>query len=279
MKGAGGMSKRGVIAMARCIWDDPDFKDEKFTERLAFIWLVSEAAWEPRRVRGSNGLVDLKRGEFSHSIRYMAIAWGWKKTRVADFLNRLKKRDTLRDSKQDGSKVYLIKNYNKFQVVGLPKPDSKTDSKTDRIKEDSKKVIKEYTSHFETFWKAYPRKTARGAAGKAYTAAMKRATPEEIFEGVKRYAKAREGENKHFTAHASTWLNADRWLDEEIPKVVPDTRTNGSGVWIRKGSRQWLAWEQHGRRNNDDKMLFSMDCVEDGGERKFQCAWPSEMNG
>ncbi len=148
-------------------------------------------------------------------------------------------------------------------------------------KKDKPKTVyqKKISPYFETFWKAYPRKTARGAAGKAYTAALKRATPQEILEGVERFAKAREGEDKNFTAHGSTWLNSDRWLDEEIPKVVPDTRTNGSGVWIRKGSRQWLAWEQHGRRNNDDKMLFSMDCVEEGGERKFLAEWPSGLNG
>lgn len=125
------MTERGVIGIAREIWDDPDFKPEPFTEREAFMWLVSEAAWREHTARGPKGPVKLKRGEVSHSIRFMAKAWQWQKSRVARFLNKLKNRDTIRHDQRDGNQIYYIKNYNKFQVVGLPERDSERDTDRD----------------------------------------------------------------------------------------------------------------------------------------------------
>jgi hypothetical protein len=36
--------------------------------------------------------------------------------------------------------------------------------------------------------------------------------------GAERYAASKP--EPQFTAHASTWLNADRWLDEDARKVI-----------------------------------------------------------
>lgn len=66
----------------------------------------------------------------------------------------------------------------------------------------------------ETFWPAYPRKAAKGAAEKAFRAARKTASLEEIMSGVTRYAKERAGKDKQYTAHPSRWLNAKSWTDE-----------------------------------------------------------------
>lgn len=62
------------------------------------------------------------------------------------------------------------------------------------------------------------------------------------------------------------------WLETKAPPV----RHDGSGVYIRKGSKQWQAWEHHGRKVNDWKMLDSMKAVPEGGERKFLAEWPSK---
>jgi hypothetical protein len=72
---------------------------------------------------------------------------------------------------------------------------------------------------FEEFWGVYPRKVEKGVARKAWKNALKRATPEEIIAGAKRYAAQRFGQEVEFTKHPGPWLNADRWLDE-APKVV-----------------------------------------------------------
>jgi hypothetical protein len=65
---------------------------------------------------------------------------------------------------------------------------------------------------FDEFWGVYPLKVGKGAARKAYRNALSRASSDEILAGAKRYAASKP--DPKFTAHPTTWLNADRWLDE-----------------------------------------------------------------
>jgi hypothetical protein len=66
---------------------------------------------------------------------------------------------------------------------------------------------------FDAFWAAYPRKTAKDAARRAYRSALKRADAATILAGVQRYA-ADPTRTPQFTAYPATWLNGGRWADE-----------------------------------------------------------------
>jgi hypothetical protein len=79
---------------------------------------------------------------------------------------------------------------------------------------------------FEDFWGVYPRKVGKGAARKAYRNALKRASEAEILAGAKVYAASKP--EPQYTAHATTWLNADRWLDE------PERKPGATVVGFRK---------------------------------------------
>lgn len=70
-------------------------------------------------------------------------------------------------------------------------------------------------SPFERWYAHYPRKVARGAAEKAFPKALKLATLEELIAGAQRYAKQVAGKEVKYICHPSTWLRAQRWLDEE----------------------------------------------------------------
>src|SRR3954466_12746518 len=87
--------RQGLFCVARKLWVDPDFEDEPFSEREAFLWLVGEAAWRPYRKRVGRGSVALDRGQCCHSIRFLAERWRWSKSRVHRFLERLQKRGIL----------------------------------------------------------------------------------------------------------------------------------------------------------------------------------------
>jgi hypothetical protein len=67
--------------------------------------------------------------------------------------------------------------------------------------------------HFDRFWDVYPRKVAKGSARKAWQRALRAAPPEVIIRGAERYS-ADKTRNPQFTAHPATWLNAERWSDE-----------------------------------------------------------------
>lgn len=119
------MADWGVFTVSRGFWDDGNFRDEPYTERLAWLWLISAATWKPIKLGQQRGTVDLERGEFCFAVRFMADRWKWDKNRVSRFLARLENedmiRDTTRDRAADGKRIYFISNYNKYQTVGLPK--------------------------------------------------------------------------------------------------------------------------------------------------------------
>jgi len=76
---------------------------------------------------------------------------------------------------------------------------------------------------FDDFWEVYPRRAAKAAAYKAWSKAVLSASPEDVLAGAARY---RDDPNREpqFTAHAATWLNAERWSDDPLPgKTRPAT--------------------------------------------------------
>lgn len=108
----------------RGLFDHVDFAPEPFTEREAWLWLISEAAWQPKRVRvGSNGaIVVLARGELAHSLRFLADKWQWSVKRVRGFLDRSEKQERItrkraHDGAHDGA-IITICNYDKYQLSG-----------------------------------------------------------------------------------------------------------------------------------------------------------------
>lgn len=72
-------------------------------------------------------------------------------------------------------------------------------------------------SEFNLFWAIYPRKEAKGAARTAFLKACKKVSVESIIEGAKRFA-GDPNRQPEFTAHASTWLNQERWTDTPLPQ-------------------------------------------------------------
>jgi uncharacterized protein YdaU (DUF1376 family) len=79
---------------------------------------------------------------------------------------------------------------------------------------------------FDEFWAIVPKKVAKGAARRAYKAAVKKVSQQAIIEGMERYAAQRSGRDPSFTAHASTWLNGERWADSPINYEMMNTVRN-----------------------------------------------------
>lgn len=91
---------------------------------------------------------------------------------------------------------------------------------------------------FERFWTEYPRKVGKRAALAAFVKACGRADPEAIIAGATRYANDPR-RHPDFTAHPTTWLNADRWDDEQPETPKP------TGVWAvpAVGTPEYDAWQ------------------------------------
>lgn len=79
-------------------------------------------------------------------------------------------------------------------------------------------------AHFITFWACYPRRTGKGAARKAFAAAVAAgADPDVIVEAAGAYGDRCHQLQKEpqFIPHPATWLNQERWEDDEeqAPRV------------------------------------------------------------
>jgi hypothetical protein len=145
-----GNIRGGFIAVPRAIFTDTNFASEPFTELQAFLNLVADAGWQPRRVRLARGAVDLERGQLLSSTRFLAERWQWPEPRVRRFLNRISGRrandaqtasqndaenkphaDALIDAQptRDGT-IITILNYDVFQKVAIPS-DNPIDAQSD----------------------------------------------------------------------------------------------------------------------------------------------------
>ena len=143
------MSCGGVFGVARSVWDHPIFKPQEFPELMAWTWILSEAKYQEGHYKTHAGQMFLARGELCHSERFMAQKFGWPKSRVNRFLTKLEKNDMLdrttrrkigpasdqlrtsnRGNDRTTYQVFSVRNYNAYQVVGLP--DRTTSEEPDR---------------------------------------------------------------------------------------------------------------------------------------------------
>lgn len=181
------MSKLGVFAVDRGVFDHPVLQSrEPLSRREAWLWLLAEASWKERVKAVPGASVRLRRGQLSHSIRFMASAWRWDKAKVERFLQRLKTETMIETATETGQTVVTICNYDDYQRVSLPTktaneaasemgPRQHRDKREDiqPIQEGSMsealaspvsskpKEKKDYTPDYLAFWAAYPATTGQ----------------------------------------------------------------------------------------------------------------------
>lgn len=215
------MSDQGVFQVHRGIFDHPIFAPEPFTEREAWLWMLSAAAWADKRVRVGRAMVELKRGQLAFALRFLATKFQWSEARVRRFLNRLKTDAMVTVSATREATQVTICNYDQYQY-GRRIDDAQTDAQTDepatherRKEEDLKKIRnkkEEDTREFDAFWLSWPNKVGKPAAQRAFAAAKKRgATLDEILVGVENYIREKPPDRPWL--NPATFLNQDRWKD------------------------------------------------------------------
>lgn len=215
--------------MHRGWMDNPVFANEKFTQREAWEWIISNAAFADCTARIGNEVVTLKRGEIAFSIRFVADKWGWSKSAAHRFISRLCVFDMIkkRDSSGTALTTLTVCNYSEYQdeekgrkqKAGQKRDSSGTKNKEVQV---SKKKEINYTNEFEEWWKAYPLAKNKQNAFKLFNSilAKQRATYTDLLEGAKSYAEEekKKGTEPRFIAHATTWLNGERWNDDYGPR-------------------------------------------------------------
>lgn len=230
------MSQLGFFTVDRRIWDHPLFRRQPFSDREAFIWLVSSAAYRPRRVWVGTRQVDLDRGQLAHSSRHLATLWQWPEANVRRFLKRLKRDASIDMDTDAGSTRITVCNYNKYQCVSLPR-DAPSDANATQQRRK-----REYNEHIEESSETTSLQIKREARP------SKRSDRQQVlvaFEGVLSGDRAaavvehRARLRKPITAHAARLL-ASSFSQAPDPNAAADEM-------IERG---WQAWKPDWGRNS-----------------------------
>jgi hypothetical protein len=83
---------------------------------------------------------------------------------------------------------------------------------------------------FAAFWASYPRKAGKRTAAAAYDRAVKRASAQQILDGLQQQIPA--WTDPQFIPHPTTWLNRDGWLDDPAPPAGSTAPLHGLAAQV-----------------------------------------------
>lgn len=124
------MAGQGVFAVDRGIFDHPMFAPEPFTEREAWLWMLSAAVWKAGRVRVGRAFINLERGQLAFALRFLATKFQWTDSRVRRFLKRLENDAMVIVAATREATQVTICNYDKY-AFGRRTDETQTDAQTD----------------------------------------------------------------------------------------------------------------------------------------------------
>lgn len=109
-------------------------------------------------------------------------------------------------------------------VQDLDGPVQNLDAKADHsssigtVNEPSSNRVTDVTpvTSFDAFWEGYPKKVGKGAARAAYARAARKVAENVLLAACCDYAALRAGKEKQFTLNPATWLNQERWEDDNL---------------------------------------------------------------
>src|SRR5699024_4333525 len=70
---------------------------------------------------------------------------------------------------------------------------------------------------FSAWWQHYPRTVCKGQARRAYSAALKKTDHNTLVAAADAFTARVRGSDPKFIAHPATWLNGERWTDQDLP--------------------------------------------------------------
>ncbi len=188
-----------------------------------------EASYKARRVRTTSGraveMVDLQRGQLSHSRRFMQQVWGWQsEKKVRSFLKRLEMDALIALQTNTLQTVITICKYGEYHFSAKA-VDTQTDAtraqhgpnKETRInkKEDIARSL-----GFEDWYRHWPRKRQPDAARRSYNRVVpSRIGHADLITKTQTFVAdwQRSKQDLKFCPYPAKWLDDGCFDDEMIP--------------------------------------------------------------
>ena len=202
-----------------------------FNKAEAWIDILLRANFDQGTVMINGVKLSLYPGQFATTIVHLSDRWGWSRTKVSRFLDMLAQEKMIDVKKTSKYTLLTIVKWGLYQRDEQEK-DIKKASKEhqESIKKAQTKNVKniknaknitpltpQLENGFNAFWTAYPRKTAKAAANKAWE---KLAPDDALVKIIMRALSAQKASEQwrreagRFIPNPATWLNGKRWEDE-----------------------------------------------------------------
>jgi hypothetical protein len=243
----------GFFAIDRGVWEHPMFAKEKFSEREAWLWMLSAAVWADTRIRVGKSVIDLQRGQMAFATRFLAEKWMWAHSKVVRFLNKLKSDAMIVTEPKRDATLITICNYDKYQssrntdetVTGTQPgtPPERQRNKEEELnnltinKEQKKEprasalVDDGWPEDFrEQFWNRYPHKVGKPKALAKLEGIRKRAVLvpwHALMAGLDRYIRDKPPDRSWM--NPETFLNGERWNDQPAQVSTGPPRNGQQG--------------------------------------------------
>lgn len=110
-----GYNMPNTFNVDRALFNHPVVGIHKPEWFVAWLWMLSEARWKEGRISINGATITLKRGQFSHSVRFIEKKFGWASGKGYRFLARLKTEAMITTDTEAGQNVITICNYEQYQ--------------------------------------------------------------------------------------------------------------------------------------------------------------------
>ena len=121
------------------------------------------------------------------------------------------------ETQENPNNPTVISKTQKSQDKEKEKEEEKEENKENKKRDIAHEKAKAQLELFNQFWAAYPRKTAKQDAVKAF--AKLNATPELLeimLKAIEKQMVSHQWSDPQYIPHPATWLNGHRWEDEVV---------------------------------------------------------------
>lgn len=84
------MASNSFYLLYRGWMNNPIFRQEPFTDREAWLWLIENALYKSGDKAVGNVIVKVQRGSLATSYRELKKTWGWGQKRIDGYIKKLK---------------------------------------------------------------------------------------------------------------------------------------------------------------------------------------------
>lgn len=219
----------GWIKLHRVLIEKPIWKCSTPEQKTILITLLLMASHKPNDWEWNGKKYTIQPGQFITSLKSIAekAGPGVSIRNVRTAIDKFEKYEFLTNKSTNKNRLITIVNWELYQSIGeeLASKSASNRQATDNYQECKNDKNKDI-DHFDTFWKAYPKKVGKAVAEKSFNKLkVNDQLLNDMLSAINNQRRSKQWQDKQFIPNPSTWINQRRWDDEQEDEPVIDSIT------------------------------------------------------